>query len=129
MSDQSSSTPSPVVDTDKEDNEKHGLTLRGFTTEQAQELAQLQLQRVVIVTSNVLTTSVTVLVSALSLVAALSWNTFITHWLPTIPQFASYGDLGKYLVYAIISTLLAVSAIILLGIIEGRRTMRELKKK
>jgi predicted DNA repair protein MutK len=113
-----------------EDAVKHRLVLRGFTTEQAQELAQMQVQRVVVLTGNFFTTIITVITSAFGLVTALAWNKFIGDWLPTVNLFGVGDHLGKELVYALTVTIMTVLAIGILAVTRERRDkQREAREK
>jgi hypothetical protein len=104
-----------------EDVVKHRLVLRGFTAEQAQELAQMQVQRVVVLTGNFFTTIITVITSAFGLVTALAWNKFISDWLPTVKLFGVVDGLAKELVYALTVTVATVIAIGVVAITRERR--------
>src|ERR1700746_1671302 len=109
---------------------KHRLLLRGFTADQAQELAQMQVQRVVVLTGNFFTTIITVITSAFGLVTALAWNKFIGDWLPTVNLFGVRNQLGKELVYTLTVTVITVLAIGVLAITRDRRDkQRETREK
>src|SRR3954447_6220899 len=83
-----------------------------------QAIAQQQVEYVVIATSTVATTIFTVLASAAGLVAALAWNTALSHWLPTVIKLND--PLVKDFAYAGVATLVAVVTIILLGVVNNR---------
>ncbi len=105
----------------REEAVKHRLVLRGFTAEQAQELAQMQVQRVVVLTGNFFTTIITVITSAFGLVTALAWNKFIGDWLPTVNLFGVTDHLGKELVYALTVTVITVLSIGVVAVMRARR--------
>lgn len=110
---------------DTSEDAKHHLTLRGFTAEQAQELAQMQVQRVVVLTGNFLTTVITVITTALGLVTALAWNKYISDWLPTVKLLGIIKDpLDKELSYAVAVTLITVVSLGIVAIIKERRDKR-----
>ena len=92
-----------------------------------QAIAQQQVEYVVIATSTVATTIFTVLASAAGLVAALSWNNALSHWLPT---FIRLDDpLAKDFAYAGVATLIAAVTIILLGVVNNRFQPKHLLKR
>lgn len=97
-----------------------------LTREQAQEvqrlatqMAQQQMQRAYAVTSNFITTVVSLVSSALGFVAAFAWNTFIQAWLNSVYNVGQNSVQGK-LIYAIAATVFAVVVIGLLGIVTSR---------
>jgi Mn2+/Fe2+ NRAMP family transporter len=92
-----------------------------------QAIAQQQVEYVVIATSTVATTIFTVLASAAGLVAALAWNTALSHWLPTILPLDD--PLAKDFAYAGIATLVAAVTIILLGVVNNRLQPKQLVKR
>ena len=92
-----------------------------------QAIAQQQVEYVVIATSTVATTIFTVLASAAGLVAALAWNTALSHWLPTIIKLND--PLEKDFAYAGIATLVAAVTIILLGVVNNRLQPKHLLKR
>jgi Mn2+/Fe2+ NRAMP family transporter len=92
-----------------------------------QAIAQQQVEYVVIATSTVATTIFTVLASAAGLVAALSWNTALSHWLPTIIKLND--PLAKDFAYAGVATLIAAVTIILLGVVNNRFQPKHLLKR
>jgi hypothetical protein len=92
-----------------------------------QAIAQQQVEYVVIATSTVATTIFTVLASAAGLVAALSWNTALSNWLPTIIKLDD--PLAKDFAYAGVATLIAAVTIILLGVVNGRFQPKHLLKR
>jgi Mn2+/Fe2+ NRAMP family transporter len=92
-----------------------------------QAIAQQQVEYVVIATSTVATTIFTVLASAAGLVAALAWNTALSHWLPTILPLDD--PLARDFAYAGIATLVAVVTIILLGVVNNRLQPKQLLKR
>jgi hypothetical protein len=83
-----------------------------------QAIAQQQVEYVVIATNTVATTIFTVLASAAGIVAALAWNTALSHWLPTIITLDD--PLTKDFAYAGVATLIAAVTILLLGIVNYR---------
>jgi hypothetical protein len=91
-----------------------------------QAIAQQQVEYVVIATSTVATTIFTVLASAAGLVAALAWNTALSHWLPTIIKLDD--PLAKDFAYAGIATIVAAVTIILLGVVNNRFQPKHLKR-
>jgi hypothetical protein len=92
-----------------------------------QAIAQQQVEYVVVATSAFATTIFTVLASAAGLVAALAWNTALSHWLPTVIPL---GDpLAKDFAYAGVATLVATVTIILLGVVNNRLQPRHLLKR
>jgi Mn2+/Fe2+ NRAMP family transporter len=92
-----------------------------------QAIAQQQVEYVVIATSTVATTIFTVLASAAGLVAALAWNTALSHWLPTIIKLDD--PLAKDFAYAGIATAVAAVTIILLGVVNNRFQPKHLLKR
>jgi Mn2+/Fe2+ NRAMP family transporter len=92
-----------------------------------QAIAQHQVEYVVIATSTVATTIFTVLASAAGLVAALAWNTALSHWLPTIIKLDD--PLAKDFAYAGIATAVAAVTIILLGVVNTRFQPKHLLKR
>jgi Mn2+/Fe2+ NRAMP family transporter len=92
-----------------------------------QAIAQQQVEYVVIATSTVATTIFTVLASAAGLVAALAWNTALSHWLPTIIKLND--PLEKDFAYAGIATVVAAVTIILLGVVNNRLQPKHLLKR
>jgi hypothetical protein len=92
-----------------------------------QAIAQQQVEYVVIATSTVATTIFTVLASAAGLVAALSWNNALSHWLPTIIKLDD--PLEKDFAYAGVATVIAAVTIILLGIVNNRFQPKHLLKR
>jgi Mn2+/Fe2+ NRAMP family transporter len=92
-----------------------------------QAIAQHQVEYVVIATSTVATTIFTVLASAAGLVAALAWNTALSHWLPTIIKLDD--PLAKDFAYAGIATAVAAVTIILLGVVNNRFQPKHLLKR
>ena len=110
---------------DVSDDAKHRLTLRGFTTEDAQELAHNQVQRVIILTNNFVVTVITVITSAFGLVTALAWNTYISNWLPTVEPFGITDIHGKQLSYAITVTFITVLALTIAGVVNRRHDKRQ----
>jgi hypothetical protein len=92
-----------------------------------QAIAQQQVEYVVIATSTVATTIFTVLASAAGIVAALAWNTALSHWLPTIITLDD--PLTKDFAYAGVATLVAAVTILLLGIVNNRLRPKDLLKR
>lgn len=92
-----------------------------------QAIAHQQVEYVVIATSTVATTIFTVLASAAGIVAALAWNTALSHWLPTI--ITLNDPLTKDFAYAGIATLVAAVTILLLGIVNNRLRPKHLLKR
>ncbi len=92
-----------------------------------QAIAQQQVEYVVIATSTVATTIFTVLASAAGLVAALSWNNALSHWLPTIIRLDD--PLAKDFAYAGVATLIAAVTIIVLGVVNNRFQPKHLLKR
>lgn len=92
-----------------------------------QAIAQQQVEYVVIATSTVATTIFTVLASAAGLVAALAWNTALSHWLPTVIKLND--PLVKDFAYAGVATLVAAVTIILLGVVNNRLQPKHLLKR
>jgi len=92
-----------------------------------QAIAQQQVEYVVIATSTVATTIFTVLASAAGLVAALAWNSALSHWLPTILPL--HDPLIRDFAYAGVATLVAAVAIILLGVVNNRLQPKQLLKR
>jgi VIT1/CCC1 family predicted Fe2+/Mn2+ transporter len=124
------SNPSPM--TDSPEHARRRLQLRGFTSEQAQEvqrlaqaMAQQQVQRAVSATSNFVTTVVTLLSSAVGFVAAFAWNTAIQTWLQTL-NVGNGSLVERDFIYAIIATVFAIVVIGVLGFIHGRIKGRNL---
>jgi Mn2+/Fe2+ NRAMP family transporter len=92
-----------------------------------QAIAQQQVEYVVIATTTVATTLFTVLASAAGLVAALAWNTALSHWLPTVLPLDD--PLKKDFAYAGVATLIAAVTIILLGVVNSRLQPKHLLKR
>jgi hypothetical protein len=92
-----------------------------------QAIAQQQVEYVVIATSTVATTIFTVLASAAGLVAALSWNNALSHWLPTIIKLDD--PLTKDFAYAGVATVIAAVTIIVLGVVNNRFQPKHLLKR
>jgi hypothetical protein len=92
-----------------------------------QAIAQQQVEYVVIGASTVATTIFTVLASAAGLVAALAWNTALSHWLPTVIPLDD--PLKRDFAYAGVATAVAAVAIILLGVINNRFQPKHLLKR
>ena len=78
-------------------------------------LAARQAKQVIIFTGDVLTTTAALLISALSLVAALAWNSFMQVWLPTVTFLNLRNPVIKQLVYALAVTLITVLTAALLS--------------
>ncbi len=85
-----------------------------------QTLAAHQVQHIVVATSNVISTLIFLLSSALALVAALAWNKAISDWLPTVQWFNVRNPLAKDFAYALVATAFAIVLIGVLGFVNGR---------
>lgn len=83
-------------------------------------LAARQAKQVIIFTGDVLTTTSALLISALSLVAALAWNSFMLIWLPTVTFPNLKNPVTKQLVYALAVTLITVLTAALLSRVRKR---------
>lgn len=106
---------------EQEEERRHLFTAEQFLAMQhiAQDVANTQLKRVAIVTSNLILSVVALLSSALGLITALAWNKAMGDWLPTIPLFAK-NALAKEFSYAGALTVLGVIAIGILGLATRR---------
>jgi len=114
-------------DSQPDDEKRRTLLPRfsAFTPEQASELAQVQVQRVVIFTGGVLTTVITVFSTALGFVTGFAWNTFMQKWLPTVLKLDK-NSTDAPLIYALAVTLLAVIFIFVVAFITRRyESLRE----
>jgi hypothetical protein len=97
---------------------QQGIDLPGFAVQEARQ--------VVIFTGDFLTTGVTLLSSALSLVAALAWNTFMLAWLPTVHFLNVRDPVTKWFVYALAVTSIAVTSVTVLARVRKRLERRKL---
>ena len=124
MSDTVEQPENPVQEQRQDQDERHRTLLprlSAFTPEQAQELAQMQVQRVVVFTGNFLTATITVFSTALGLVTGLAWNAFMTNWLQNSMPFTTFTPLDKVrLFYAIGVTLLTVIFVFIVSFVNRR---------
>jgi hypothetical protein len=106
------------------DRERHQrvFTLDQFYAMQkiAQDVANQQFKRAVIVTSNLIVSAVALLASAAGLVTALAWNKAISDWLPTASPFSIHDRLVKEFAYAGAVTLFVIIAVGVLGYVTSR---------
>ncbi len=86
----------------------------------AQDVANQQFKRMVVVTNNIIVSAVALLASAAGLITALAWNKAISDWLPTAPIFSIHDRLIKEFAYAVAVTLFVVIAVGILGFITSR---------
>lgn len=89
-------------------------------------LAVRQAKQVIIFTGDVVTTTAAILVSAVTLVAALAWNSFMQVWLPTVDFLNLRDPVIKQLVYALAATFIAVLAVVLISRVRKRVRGRNL---
>jgi Family of unknown function (DUF5654) len=114
------------------DETPHGQPTATHTAQQGIDLPGLVVQearQVVIFTGDFLTTGVTLLSSALSLVAALAWNTFMQMWLPTVGTVGflkGRDSVTKWFVYALAVTAIAVTSVTVLARVRKRLERRKL---
>ncbi len=89
-------------------------------------LAARQAKQVIIFTGDVVTTTAALLISAVSLVAALAWNSFMQVWLPTVNLLDMRDPVIKQLVYALSVTFIAVLTAVLISRLRKRVRGRNL---
>lgn len=89
-------------------------------------LAVRQAKQVIILTGDVVTTTAALLISAVSLVAALAWNSFMQVWLPTVTFLDLHDPVIKQLVYALSVTFIAVLTAVLISRVRKRVRGRNL---
>ena len=89
-------------------------------------LAARQAKQVIIFTGDVVTTTAALLISAVSLVAALAWNSFMQVWLPTVNLLDMRDPVIKQLVYALSVTFIAVLTAVLISRVRKRVRGRNL---
>jgi hypothetical protein len=111
------------------DETPHGQPTATHTPQQGIDLPGLAVQearQVVIFTGDFLTTGVTLLSSALSLVAALAWNNFVLAWLPTVHFLNVRDEVPKKLLYALAVTTIAVTSVTVMARVRKRLERRKL---
>lgn len=89
-------------------------------------LAARQARQVIIFSGDVVTTTAALLISAVSLVAALAWNSFMQVWLPTVTFLDLRDPVIKQLVYALAVTFIAVVTAVLVSRVRKRVQGRNL---
>lgn len=94
--------------------------------QESMRLSQKQLERAFALTSNFITTVVTLVSSAVGFVAAFAWNNAIQTWLASASIFKGYDPVTKGFIYAIVATVFAVVVIGILGFVNARIKGRSL---
>ena len=111
-----------------EQQDQPGSQRSGTTIVDLPGLAAQEVRQVVIFTGDFVTTVVTLVSSALSLVAALAWNNFVQSWLPTVNWLNLRDPIIKELVYALAVTAFAVTSVTVLTSIRKRLKGRDVFK-